>query len=396
MDTVRDIGRASAYTAGAYDFIYLELNLFCALLMVQIIVRSRDVLKLKYQKYFNRSCAGAIVCCLSDALWVCMLDGFIPMHVPVFLLLKAAYFFAITIMGFFWFVYSEDMISDRYEGKTKQLYLLALPIFAEAVLMVINIFCPILYSFENGMYIRGPLFLSMYAFAYVYVVIAAADALRASFKEENFADKDTLRSYARFPLAPALAGVIQYVKPELPVLCCCIAFIMEYISMKTAESLISIDPLTQLNNRRRFLIKLKETMDGRTPEDQIYVLMIDVDRFKNINDTYGHVEGDAALVAIAEALTRASAGLNHRAVIGRYGGDEFIVLVRETDAQEIRRFCQAINRELDQINGREEKPYTLKISIGTAKFEEEMTMPQFINAADDQLYAVKKEHHAEE
>lgn len=90
------------------------------------------------------------------------------------------------------------------------------------------------------------------------------------------------------------------------------------------EQLISTDPLTGLNNRNRFETYMLSLFSNVDQAEDVYLLMMDADGFKQINDRYGHVEGDHALQVISAALKEvcsASGGF-----IARYGGDEFVVL----------------------------------------------------------------------
>jgi hypothetical protein len=301
-----DLVQTGVHSPVLYDVLYLEINIFCVILLVQLIFHSRAVQGIKYQQYFHRTCRAACACFLSDTICVMMLDGALPMHPGTFWMLKACYFFFITVLCFCWFIYSENTVSDRFKNHEKQLFIWAIPIYIELILMAVNIFYPLLYSYQDGSYNRGPLFNLLYLFAYVYVLIAAADAFRASLREENFADKGTLRAYAAFPVAPAVAGLVQYFWPSIPILCICLVFIIEFIFMKTSHTLISIDNLTQLNNRRHFLQKLQQNMNDSAPGYEIYLFMMDVDSFKKINDTFGHGEGDAALVMLADILKKAA------------------------------------------------------------------------------------------
>lgn len=76
-----------------YDVLYLEINVFCAILLVQLIFHSRALQGIKYQQYFHRTCLAACVCFFSDTFCVMMLDGALPMNPGIFWLLKAGYFF---------------------------------------------------------------------------------------------------------------------------------------------------------------------------------------------------------------------------------------------------------------------------------------------------------------
>lgn len=152
------------------------------------------------------------------------------------------------------------------------------------------------------------------------------------------------------------------------------------------EQMISTDPLTGLNNRNRFETYMLLIFSNMDQAKDVYLLMMDADGFKQINDRHGHVEGDHALQVISTVLKdvcSASGGF-----IARYGGDEFVVLQKATEEQEIIDLCAAINDEL----ARAEVPYLLQMSIGYARVGDGVdTWQDLLRAADAELYRVKAE-----
>ena len=104
---------------------------------------------------------------------------------------------------------------------------------------------------------------------------------------------------------------------------------MLYFYIRSLQMLVSVDSLTKLNNRGQ----IDRYMDNiRYSEDEsCYVCMIDIDRFKEINDRYGHAEGDRALTMIADALRKTADEAAFPVFLGRYGGDEVVMIVRSAD-----------------------------------------------------------------
>jgi diguanylate cyclase (GGDEF)-like protein len=116
--------------------------------------------------------------------------------------------------------------------------------------------------------------------------------------------------------------------------------------------------------------------------------MIDVDYFKNINDTYGHLEGDEALIRVANALKLGCTVCRRHPYIARYGGDEFIIVAELTE-DEIHELCSAIRSSLEELNAKSGVPYPLQLSIGYAEWKEGMTSSDLLVAADYNLYKEK-------
>ena len=95
--------------------------------------------------------------------------------------------------------------------------------------------------------------------------------------------------------------------------------------LERARSLALLDPLTQLPNRRYFIEEMQRRLEQcQRSDERLAILFVDVDKFKNINDSYGHAVGDAALVLVADHLRRRTPAHDF---LGRYGGDEFAILI---------------------------------------------------------------------
>ncbi len=146
---------------------------------------------------------------------------------------------------------------------------------------------------------------------------------------------------------------------SVPGLCVGITLSIQLLYIICQEQLISTDPLTGLNNRNRFETYMLSLFSGTDQVNGVYLLMMDADGFKQINDRYGHVEGDHALQVVSATLKEvclASGGF-----IARYGGDEFVVLQKAAAEQDVIDLCSAIDDEL----ARAEVPYALRMSTVT-------------------------------
>ncbi len=157
------------------------------------------------------------------------------------------------------------------------------------------------------------------------------------------------------------------------------------------ESLASRDALTGVSNRRAFLSRLKEEIrrSGRTG-GPLSLLMMDVDRFKAYNDTFGHPEGDRALVSVAAVLERTSRETDFCA---RYGGEEFAVVLGETDSAESRKAAERI-RSAVEASSWDKRQVTVSIGAATlSAVADELKTDTIINLlisqADEALYQSK-------
>lgn len=144
--------------------------------------------------------------------------------------------------------------------------------------------------------------------------------------------------------------------------------------------MISMDPLTQLNNcncREQHLFEC-----GRSQDLNMYLLVLDVNRFKKINDEHGHVQGDLALKAIANYLKESC--IEKSDFIARYGGDEFVIEYKGNDVEGL---CQRIHAYKKKLSF----PFDLDVSIGCAPYHKDIhKWNDWFIEADKQLYNEKK------
>lgn len=151
------------------------------------------------------------------------------------------------------------------------------------------------------------------------------------------------------------------------------------------------DPLTGLYNRRYMEEALaREIQRANRRQSAVSVLMIDIDFFKKINDTYGHEAGDSVLKAVAAAIQRQ---IRVSDVACRYGGEEFLVILPETRQDEAIHRAEEIREAVRQLQFSLEGPKlgTVTVSLGVASFPAQgQTLQAIVQAADSALYQAKQ------
>ncbi|KOS04345.1 GGDEF domain-containing protein, partial [Paenibacillus polymyxa] len=150
------------------------------------------------------------------------------------------------------------------------------------------------------------------------------------------------------------------------------------------ETMASTDPLTGLNNRRYFQDQLLASLASfRESRISFSLLIIDIDRFKSINDTYGHPVGDLVLTNLAELLQSMS---RDRDIVARYGGEEFVIILPDNDQEEAIRTAERYRSTTASMDWGE---YAITVSIGVATVKQEDTEQTIVHQADLALYASK-------
>ena len=147
------------------------------------------------------------------------------------------------------------------------------------------------------------------------------------------------------------------------------------------------DSLTGLYDRRYFKVKLHEEFQrARRYNRPFSIVMADLDNFKDINDTYGHVEGDHTLKAVAALL---KAQIRKVDIIARYGGDEFVMFFPEKEKQAARQLSERLKEQFSRetfVNGS-----AVSISFGIASYPEDgSNVEDLIDKADQAMYHAKQ------
>lgn len=154
---------------------------------------------------------------------------------------------------------------------------------------------------------------------------------------------------------------------------------------KELEVLATTDSLTGLFNRRKFNSILEHEMKRFARYEQpLCLLLVDIDRFKSINDDYGHDVGDKAIIELANIL---NTGVRRSDCVARWGGEEFLLLNIEIDEQQAYQVAEKLRKEISQTNFK--TVGKLSVSIGVAPIKDKDSAESLLKRVDQALYAAK-------
>ncbi len=155
------------------------------------------------------------------------------------------------------------------------------------------------------------------------------------------------------------------------------------------KALLLVDQLTALPNRRAFITLSEQALKQAVRmERDVLMIFIDVDRLKQINDTYGHLAGDRALIDTARVLRESCREAD---IIARLGGDEFVALMTVDSDQTAEIVCERINSRVEAHNRELDRGYELSLSLGAKRSRAEGTMlADLLAQADIALYEQKR------
>jgi diguanylate cyclase (GGDEF)-like protein len=151
------------------------------------------------------------------------------------------------------------------------------------------------------------------------------------------------------------------------------------------------DDLTKLYNMRHFYNQLQLEMDRvQRYKSSLSLLLLDVDRFKQYNDTYGHLDGDQILFKLGEVIREC---LRKSDTAYRYGGDEFMILLPETRASEASKVAERIRALFPAVCSHRmpDDSFDMTLSIGVVEYLQGENLSEFVKRADQAMYKAKKQ-----
>lgn len=159
------------------------------------------------------------------------------------------------------------------------------------------------------------------------------------------------------------------------------------------KKLSLIDTLTEIHNRRYFNIEYENMWHlAQRTSTPISIIVCDIDDFKKINDTYGHIKGDQVIITVAKAIS--STLKRSTDFVARYGGEEFVVVSYDCDENNALQLCEMIKRNVDQttIPGvkNEYNCCTMSFGVNTVVPNPNTSPEQFLNSADKAMYEAKR------
>ena len=375
-----------------YTWFYVEANIVSIVIFTLLLLRELGSIgRQSKQVVFINIIFAHIMYFLSDICWALILDHYLP---PIPGLVAAANIINAIVLSCitgFWFVYAELSQGEAYIQRLRMRLLVLTPVLVTSVLiLVLFIFFPGTVITE-GINLTLTYYIVFLSVPVIYIIVSTVRSVIRAFRKENFAVRSLYLTSAAYPFGIAVIGVIQTFWLKIPMFCFGCSIMMLYVYISSLNDQVSLDELTKLNNRTQLKKYIANDIQKQNPgKIDRYVLMIDLNKFKHINDHYGHVEGDHAIKRAADALMMSCAGSPMKTFIARYGGDEFIVIVKTESEDQIKKLCSDIKETLIRLNTESGAAYELTASIGYAGYSADISnFQKALGEADEALYREK-------
>ena len=374
-----------------YYFFYAEANIVCIIIFLFLLINDRiHSTQQEKQLWFNRTLIAHILYFLSDIGWAAVISGHLVRNRVTVLLFNFLNFVLLGKIAYGWFMYmaaTENM--PLVKNRKKRAWCRIPLILSVGVLIALYIINPALLVTEDnqltGLYY--PLMLTVPIF---YILISFVFSMINAAKEKHKETRRLYRLIGIYPMVVMLFGLLQTIFLDAPLFCFGCTLMMLYFYIRNLQTMVSADSLTRLNNRGQ-IDRYMEQVQYRENVNT-YAMMLDIDHFKEINDNFGHAEGDRALILVASSLRQAAERREMPMFIGRYGGDEFTLFAQSPEGPEVmERLAEEIERILDEKQKEDGLLYTLKISFGYDMLRSgNDRMEDCLKRADRKLYENKR------
>lgn len=374
-----------------YFVFYTEASLVCVIILTMILITDRMFhTKQEKQIWFSRAISAFILYFISDACWAAMLSGMFPKIRFFAVLFNYTNYILISLMGYGLFAFIAVSGKMSFFNSIRNRRLCFIPVIVSVLFISIAYVTNPLFWINENNELNALYFPLMFAVPSLYLIVGFIFSVAYAFRSELREEKRRYLVIGSVPFGVMAFGMIQVVALNAPTFCfgCTIMWLWFYI--QNTKALISVDDLTHLNNRgqiNRYLEQIRYSEDSR-----VIILMIDIDKFKGINDRYGHAEGDRALVIVSDALRQTCDQINASVFLGRYGGDEFTIIIQNPkDEDHTERLITLLRNNLAEKQQENSLPYELDVSIGYDEVTDgNDSVYACMTRADEKLYIDKQ------
>lgn len=378
-----------------YFINYSISNVFCTVIFAIMLISDRmKADRQEKQLKYDHALIAFMLYFISDALWSAVDSNVIEANIYTAAITNFANYVFMAAITYTWLRYVHAVENKPNRNTRINIIAMLFPFVISTIALIITFFASphVLLDENYKSTFASDAFLS--GVPYIYIVATIIYSLRKAFREKNRDERRKHIIIGIFPLLVAVCGVLQLLfVPMVPIFEYSSTILMLMFYIQSMEKQISTDSLTGLNNRGQ-LVRFAASSGKLLVEGKsTFVVMIDINNFKAINDTYGHAEGDAALILVADSLVAAvKKNADASVFLSRYGGDEFVMVVNASAESEVTALIEDVRRSVREGCIANDKKYVLSVSAGYEEyFGEQDSFTKCLQRADSKLY-IDKEH----
>ena len=375
--------------------LYSEITIICAIIMVVVwwndIRKSRGPVMIG-QKLFRSLLwinMGAMLFDLVQVLFngTAYKYSYLVETISIF-----GYYLVYSLIAYIFTLYADyELYPDNNRFK-KRAVIYSIPTVIMVVMCILSFWTGWYFVIdETNTYNRGELFYipTIISLGYILYILRMLTMYKRKNLLETGVQKDLYKRLFIFPLSPCIGSILQILLPGsvwiFPGIT--LAILVNYISVQNGY--MARDYLTGLYNRSQLENFMNYQLKNLKKGHYFFLILLDLDKFKQINDTYGHVVGDEALIQAAKLLRGSCKRRSD--YVARLGGDEFVIIGQCEDTEAVDMIIQRMHDVADAFNKYSKKPYKLCFSAGYVIYDgsNDATLDTLLSKADHKMYEVK-------
>lgn len=369
--------------------IFISNGLAAMLMILLLFSHRRRSRNLFYDdRLFSWMCRLTLVLSICETAVFCI-DGIVfTGSIFISRVLNAFIFMSNAVFSFCWVVYVYYKLFGNFE-RLKQKIWLIIPGAFVFCLAFFNIFFDIFFTInEANVYIRKPLAYINYLVTYGYLIYGSCLVIVYRNKIKRYMFMPVIL----FMIPIFIGSLIQMCFYGIALIWVSVALGLTSLYVNLQNEATLMDPLTKLYNREYLLRYLGECIQKYNHQKILCGMMIDINSFKYINDTYGHLEGDFVIEAVGSVLLK-QVGKN--GIASRYGGDEFIIVKFFDDLEAIEQLKNNIVQAMKDFNDQHTLEYEVNLSIGVGLYQESFhNVDDFMRCIDKKMYEEKSKYYS--
>jgi len=367
---------------------YILANVVAIITLVCLFIGNFNNGDYHYKQYSMNHLLIAVIClCGQDIFWTLVDNEIILKNNLIFIFANYLMFLAILYVCASWLCYTQTI-----NGKNDNRFVKRVKIIIAFYASLAIILAPILFFLrdfwiQDGVPSIG-LYFIIYGIGFISFLAITSMSFKFAAQRENYVHKKTYIINALAPIVALGFGLIQIFIVELPLMCAGLSITMLLLVMSSMSFQNITDPLTGLMNRNglnKAIDRLEES--SKMHEHEHLIIMVDLNDFKHKNDTLGHLKGDEILVNFAAAIRKYSNITQKKTILCRYGGDEFLIIVKNADKTSANEFKTTLAKLLSE----NEDTKDIRFAAGCVMWSGSLsTFDSQLSVADELMYQEKE------
>ncbi|ATW28767.1 GGDEF domain-containing protein [Candidatus Formimonas warabiya] len=367
-------------------FLRIDINIVAIVLLGTVVLIAYN--RLDKQDKLNKVFLSTSLIILLETFFetiTCIINGRPEQWlIPVSVFLHLCLFITAPILTYFWYIFISSWVVPSNAISGKKHILLLIPVVFNFIITVLSpMYNLVFFINSSNIYHRGPLFIISAGIIYFYLIYSFG----LIFKQKKKIVKQEFLPLIIFGILPIIGGLLQTLFYGVLLMWSTCAFSLVIVYNFLQQRMIHLDYLTGAWTRGSFDYYISQRVKQKG-NDKFGVVIIDLDGLKQINDEYGHFEGDCAIKTTVVLIKSA---LRKTDIVARFGGDEFIIILDCESQEGLEKTLERINFRFMQYNIGSKKKYKLEYSLGAEIFDSRYhSIEELLHHVDNLLYNNKK------